>query len=307
MTIPLVSAVVPCFNTRDCVVASVRSALAQENVAVEVVVVDDGSTDGTPEAVQHAFAGDPRVRLIRQPRNRGPAVARNAGFAAARGEWTALLDSDDLWRENRLSRLLRHAQEADFIADNLMAFDVAAGIETGPVYAGLSDRFLTLRDFLLPSAADRHDFGYLQPLVRTSFLRANAITYREDVRVGEDLLFNLRILAAGGRAFYVDEPLYIYATPVGAVSRNASPHSRSPADTRPLIAALEELRAEIGEHLDAAEQEAFALRLADLAAKAPIGRFHYARARGDYLDLARLVLTEPAVRRKIVSRLLQGS
>lgn len=303
MTGPLVSAVIPCFNTRDCVARSVRSALDQQGVPVEVIVIDDGSSDGTPEAVEQAFAGDGRVRLIRQPRNMGPSAARNVGFRAARGQWTALLDSDDTWLPGRLERLLRHAHEAEFIADNLMSFDAVAGVETGAVYEGLSDRFLTFRDFMLPLAADRHDFGYLQPLVRTDFLRRYDIAYREDVRAGEDLLFNLRILASGGRAFYVDAPLYLYTTPVGAVSRGASPHSRSTADTRPLIAALEAFRDEVSARLSAPEREAFGLRLADLRAKAPIGRFHRARARGDYLDVVRLVIAEPAVRRKVIARL----
>lgn len=304
MTIPLISAVIPCFNTRDCVAGAVRSALAQQDAAVEVVVVDDGSTDGTPEEVERVFAGDPRVRVIRQPRNLGPSAARNVGFAAARGQWTALLDSDDSWRADRIDLLLRHADKADFIADNQMAYDAVAGMETGPVYRGLSDRFLTLSDFLLPTAADRHDFGYLKPIVRTDFLRRHAIAYREDVRAGEDLLFNLAILAAGGRVFYVDMPLYIYATPVGAISRSASPHSRSTADMRPLIAALEDFRDEVAGRLTAAEREAFDQRLADLRVEVPIGRFHRARARGDYLDMARLVVAEPVVRRKILARLL---
>lgn len=304
MTTPLVSVVVPCFNTRDCIVGSVKSALAQDAVPVEVLVIDDGSTDGTPEEVERAFAGDARVRLFRQSRNQGPSPARNVGFRAACGQWVALLDADDFWRPNRLSRLLEHAGGADFIADNLMAFDAMADVETGAVYSGLSDRYLTFCDFMLPQAADRHDFGYLQPIVRTDFIRRHGIFYREDVRAGEDLLFNLRVLAAGGRAFYVDEPLYIYVTPVGAISRGASPHSRSTADMRPLIAALEELRVEIGDRLGEEERAAFDLRLSDLRAKAPIGLFHRARAKRDYLGLMKLILTEPVVRRKMIVRLL---
>lgn len=305
MTDPLVSVVIPCFNTKDCVVHAVQSALAQQDIAVEVIVVDDGSTDGTAAEVERAFAGDARVHVLRQPCNMGPSAARNAGFKVARGTWTALLDSDDLWRENRLQRLLMHADEADFIADNLMGFDAAAGAETGAVYTGLSDRFLTMTDFLLPSAPDRHDFGYLQPLVRTDFIRQHHIAYREDVKAGEDLLFNLQILAAGGKAYYVDEALYIYTTPVGAISRIASPHSRSTADTRPLIAALEDVRSEFGPRLTKEEREAFELRLADLRAKAPIGRFHRARAQGKYLDMVKLFLTEPVLRRRVIGRLLR--
>lgn len=307
MTEPLVTVVIPCFNTKDCVVHAVQSALAQQNVRLEVIVVDDGSTDGTPEQVERAFAGDERVIVLRQPRNMGPSAARNVGFRAARGTWTALLDSDDLWRPDRLQRLLRHADEAEFIADNLMAFDAAAGVESGPVYHGLSDGYLTMTDFLLPAAADRHDFGYLQPLVRTDFLRRHRIAYREDVRAGEDLLFNLGILAAGGRAYYVDEPLYIYTTPVGLISGLSSPHSRSTADMRPLIAALEQARSDLWNRLSGEERQAFELRLNDLRAKAPIGRFHRARAKGRYFDMVKLFLTEPVIRRRVIARLLGGT
>ncbi len=76
------------------------SALAQEGVELEVIVVDDGSRDGT---ASHARAlGDPRVRVISQEVPRGPSAARNAGIDAARGEWVALLDDDDLWSPKKL-------------------------------------------------------------------------------------------------------------------------------------------------------------------------------------------------------------
>jgi succinoglycan biosynthesis protein ExoO len=304
---PLVSVVVPCFNTKDCAASAINSALAQVEVPVEVIVVDDGSSDGTPDMVRATFAGEERVRLFEMPANGGPSAARNAGFKLARGAWTALLDSDDLWRENRLQRLLKHDQEADFIADNLMSYDAGAARETGPVYTDLSDKFLTLTDFLLPSLPDRHDFGYLQPVIRTDFLRRHRISYREDVRAGEDLLLNLRIMVEGGRAYYVNEPLYIYTTPVGAASRSASPHSRSSADTRPLTNALEQFRVEFESRFSDEEQRAFDLRLAHLRANRAIGGFHRAKAKGDHVEMIKLMLTEPSIWRKAAERLLGKS
>ncbi|WP_417671694.1 glycosyltransferase family 2 protein [Roseibium sp.] len=301
---PTVSAVIPCFNTRDCVVTAVRSALAQVGYPVEAIVVDDGSEDGSADFVRETFHGDERVRVIALPENRGPSAARNIGFDAARGTWIGLLDSDDTWHKDRVAKLLKHADDADFIADNLMGFDAVAGIETGAVYEGLSDRLLTFLDFITPSAPDRHDFGYLQPLIRRSFLAEHKIRYREDVRAGEDLLLNLAILAAGGRAFYVNEPLYVYATPVGAVSRGASPHSRSTADTKPLIHALEEFLPRVKDKLTKEDREAYKFRLADLRAQAPIGAFHRAKANKRFGEMLSLTIREPAVRRKIVSRLL---
>jgi glycosyltransferase involved in cell wall biosynthesis len=89
--------------------AALRAALLQEGVALEVVVVDDGSRDETPERLVELT--DPRVRVIRHPRSRGVAQARNAGIAAARGKWLAFLDDDDVWSPRKL-RLQLDAAEA---------------------------------------------------------------------------------------------------------------------------------------------------------------------------------------------------
>jgi glycosyltransferase involved in cell wall biosynthesis len=108
---PDVSVVIPTHNRRRLLGQAVRSALGQVGVEVEVVVVDDGSSDGTADAV--ASLGDDRVRLIRHRRPLGVAVARNAGAGAARGAWVALLDDDDLWAPDKLWRQLEGASAAE--------------------------------------------------------------------------------------------------------------------------------------------------------------------------------------------------
>ncbi|OYW83480.1 MAG: hypothetical protein B7Z20_12545, partial [Sphingobium sp. 32-64-5] len=87
---PLFTVVIPTYNRRDTVVEAVRSALEQTVADVEVIVVDDGSTDGTPSAV--AAIGDERIHVIVQA-NGGAAAARNRGIAFARGRYVAFLDS----------------------------------------------------------------------------------------------------------------------------------------------------------------------------------------------------------------------
>jgi glycosyltransferase involved in cell wall biosynthesis len=99
---PLVSVVIPTYNRASQVTEAVASALAQTYLSVEVVVVDDGSTDATRARLRRQFGGDGRVRILHQ-RNRGPAGARNAGFAEARGAYVALLDSDDRWHPWKLA------------------------------------------------------------------------------------------------------------------------------------------------------------------------------------------------------------
>lgn len=102
----LVSVVIPVHNRRTLIVPTVRSALAQTCAPAEVIVVDDGSDDGTADVVAATF-GD-AVRLIRLPSNQGRSIARNTGWAAARGELVALLDSDDLWLRDKLARQVPH-------------------------------------------------------------------------------------------------------------------------------------------------------------------------------------------------------
>jgi glycosyltransferase involved in cell wall biosynthesis len=97
---PLVSCIVPVFNGERYLAEALDSILAQQYEPLEIIVADDGSTDGTA-AIARSY-GD-RVRVIRQP-NAGAPAARNLGLQAARGELIAFLDSDDLWHREKLAR-----------------------------------------------------------------------------------------------------------------------------------------------------------------------------------------------------------
>ncbi len=100
---PLVSVVIPAYNSARTIQPSIESALGQTVSDLEVVVVDDGSTDSTAAVV--AAINDARVKFIQQS-NGGAAAARNTGIANARGQWIAFLDADDLWLECKLERQL---------------------------------------------------------------------------------------------------------------------------------------------------------------------------------------------------------
>lgn len=101
MTDPRVSVVVPTYNRGGLLVEAVESALAQTFGDLEVLVVDDGSDDGSADAV--AELRDPRVVVLTLGHSGIPAVARNAALARARGEYVAFLDSDDVWHPDKLS------------------------------------------------------------------------------------------------------------------------------------------------------------------------------------------------------------
>jgi glycosyltransferase involved in cell wall biosynthesis len=103
MNSPLISCIVPVFNGERYLRQALDSIFAQTYRPLEVVVVDDGSTDAT--AVVVASFGD-RLRYLRQD-NQGPPVARNLGIRAAKGEYVAFLDADDLWHPEKLQRQIK--------------------------------------------------------------------------------------------------------------------------------------------------------------------------------------------------------
>lgn len=93
-----VSVIIPTHNRLDRLREALNSVLAQRDAAFEVIVIDDGSTDGTAGMLKSEF---PSVTMLTQS-NQGPAAARNRGMEAARGEWFAFLDSDDRWKKGKL-------------------------------------------------------------------------------------------------------------------------------------------------------------------------------------------------------------
>jgi glycosyltransferase involved in cell wall biosynthesis len=107
MTSPLVSCIIPVYNGERFITAAVESVLGQTHSPVELIVVDDGSTDGAVAALEQ-FTG--HLRVIAQP-NAGHAAARNTGIRASSGEFIAFLDADDLWRRDKLARQLQRIAE----------------------------------------------------------------------------------------------------------------------------------------------------------------------------------------------------
>jgi glycosyltransferase involved in cell wall biosynthesis len=97
-----VTTVIPCYNGRAYIGDAVRSVLGQTYGALEVVVVDDGSSDGSKDVVRGV--ADPRVRVVEHEVNRGIAAARNTGVREARGEYVAFLDQDDTWYPRKLEK-----------------------------------------------------------------------------------------------------------------------------------------------------------------------------------------------------------
>ena len=200
---PLVSVVTPIFNSRSTIQETIASIRSQSLEDWEVLVVDDGSTDGSIEAVQAISVGDDRIRLLENQFARGPAGARNTAIKAARGRYIAFLDSDDRWMPQKLESQIAFMQKDNvaFSYGDYLAIDADSGRELGVVRAPGS---LTYQDLLrscpigcLTVAFDQQVLGKM---------------YMPDVRRGQDWGLWLRLTKDGAvaRRYPGLEALYTY-------------------------------------------------------------------------------------------------
>lgn len=222
---PRVSVIIPAFNAAQFITGALDSVLAQTLSNIEVIVIDDASTDDTCQIVSKYMAGDTRVRLLQNAANSGPAYSRNQGINAAKAEWIALLDADDWYDKHRLEVLLTHATQhnLDFIADDQWRIEqkgdkpYATLLPQG--YLASDWGMLTLNEYLLRNPPGQNNaFGLLKPLLRRSFLKENNISYNENLRLGEDFFLYLEMLAANARAGLIAKAYYYYASRPGSLT-----------------------------------------------------------------------------------------
>jgi glycosyltransferase involved in cell wall biosynthesis len=212
------SVVIPAYNAGKYIERAVASATSQELAGLEVIVVDDHSTDDTVDRVRRMAAMDSRVSVITLPVNGGPSAARNAGVAAARGTWIALLDSDDDFLPGRLATLIALGTSvgADLVADNLLLVDEDDGSEMPMMPPGYlaAPSEIDLCGFIARNVsapgAPRTNYGFLKPLIRREFLLEHGIRYDERVRFAEDFALYVECLRAGARWWLHPTPMYSY-------------------------------------------------------------------------------------------------
>jgi succinoglycan biosynthesis protein ExoO len=204
-----VSIVIPAYNAEGFLARSVRSALQQTHPVLEVIIVDDGSSDNTCEVAEALEREDGRVTLIKLPTNGGPSKARNAGFASANGDWIAVLDADDAFLPDRLEQMMRISHDADIVADNLRYYDATRrSIDSPAVRRTSGSETVDLRSF----ADTRRTLLDLKPMLRRAFVELHHLRYPENLRHGEDFLLMLEALARGAIFRITWNPGYLYTT-----------------------------------------------------------------------------------------------
>lgn len=191
---PLVSVIMPVYNTEAYLGESLASILGQTYSPIEVICVDDGSTDGS-RGVLGSFGE--RVRIVEHPHNRGIAEARNTGIALARGTFLAFADADDLWDRRKLERQMER-----LLGDP--SLDVSFTMIENFASPDLSERERAERSF--PNGPISGQVSGTAVIRRSSFDRVGPLD--PSYRVGEFIDWMARARSAGLRAETVDEVLY---------------------------------------------------------------------------------------------------
>lgn len=223
---PVVSVLIANHNRAPFIGRAIRSALQQTIRELEIIVVDDASTDDSVRIARDYAARDNRVRVIELRANAGPAGARNAGLEVAKGDWIAILDSDDFMHPERLQRLVDEAQSsaAEICADDLLVF--GAGLTPAGFLSSRQRQLerLTFSEFIASNAIFSNEpaTGYLKPIFRRAFLQENRLRYDTALTIGEDFDLLARAFVRGARFRLLDSLGYFYRKHANSVSHRLS-------------------------------------------------------------------------------------
>ncbi len=208
-----VSIVMPAYNAESYIEDTVRRILDQTFGNFELIIVDDGSTDSTPEILDRFAAEDKRVRVIHQE-NQGEGGARIAGFEACRGDWLVSVDADDLVEPQMLDHLVKRGYEtdADVVIFRVETLDDQTGEKLPCDWAFRADSELGgvfAPEQMAPTLFNSFQNWVWNKMFRMSFLKAKGIRF-QNVRRTADLLFTCSALASAERIALLDEVLYLY-------------------------------------------------------------------------------------------------
>ena len=223
---PAVSVVLPAYNRAGSILAAVHSVLGQTFRDFELLVVDDGSSDGTIAAL--AEVSDPRVRLLANPRNMGAGAARNTGVREARAPWVAFQDSDDEWLPQKLAKqMARLDATGNRYVAAYCGMAVVGGLDNPPL--GDSSRRTSLR-YIPDSQLSAVEGDIRLALLHESLVSTQTLIARKDslLAIGgfdeslpalEDWDCAIRLAALGHFAF-VDEPLVMQHFSANSITRH---------------------------------------------------------------------------------------
>lgn len=228
-SLPLASLIIPVYNAEETLSACMESALNQSFRAIEIIAIDDASSDQSLPMLQHFAQKDARLRVIANPQNQGVAACRNAGITASRGSYLFFLDSDDFLAPQALELLLKIAAQNPcgliagncFVEQENQQFAPADLSAMQPLLNRKFDDAATL--YLAMDAVWDTVWG---KLFKAAPIKALQLAFH-DAKLGEDALFFWRFVLNSSDGFYfTDQPLYYYRRVSQSVSLTKNYNSR---------------------------------------------------------------------------------
>lgn len=208
---PVVSIVMPSFNSSAFIAEAIDSVIAQSFSDWELLLVDDASKDGTADLVRDRYGHEPRICVHALSVNRGAAAARNIAIEAARGRFIAFLDSDDIWRPTKLEVQIPSLASSDALLA-FSQYDIWSG------RPGAASRTTSVPDKLIYKDLLRgQPIGCLTAVYDTE---KTGKVYMPDIRMRQDWGLWLRLLRAGGWANGIQQNLAILRLHDGSLSAN---------------------------------------------------------------------------------------
>jgi succinoglycan biosynthesis protein ExoO len=214
----------PAFNARRTILEAVHSVLGQSWQELQLVVCDDGSTDGTAELL--AGVRDPRLVVIRNSTNCGQGASRDRAIRSTSAPWIAVVDADDGWEPERLARLMSAnpgGADAMVFDDIMMCHDTPSGMKPwrrlrGDRAFGSRSRQSRIVPFETFITAPRL---LVKPVFPARVVREHGVLH-SDRRFGEDIEYFLRLAALGVQFLYGPQPLYQYRISPGSVTASVA-------------------------------------------------------------------------------------
>ncbi len=207
----LVSVIVPAYNVASKIQRCLTSLCKQTYPKLEIIVIDDGSTDGTAEIIRNMAKRDERIRCITQ-KNKGVAAARNKGLEAAHGAYIAFCDGDDYVSPDYIGKLVecRKKRDADWVVSGFCKVIRTNCYTFGKPYQAVIVSQKAKEAFLEEWYKNQYIPTVWGKLYRGEILRKYEITFPEKWEHGEDTVFNIRYISRCKRIDFVKDPLYFY-------------------------------------------------------------------------------------------------
>ncbi|MBR2834280.1 MAG: glycosyltransferase [Coriobacteriales bacterium] len=209
MDTPLASIIIPVYNKETQLSACLTSCVEQSLQNLEIICVDDGSSDSSPQILADFAQKDARIRVISQ-KNQGAAAARNTGIKNACGTYLAFMDADDSYPSvQALEHLVNAAQKHRVqIAGGSMLIVTAEGTSDNSLHGKELDGFS--KDGLMAYADWQYDYGFYRFIFERELILANNISFPALCQF-EDPPFLVRAMIAAGSFYALKEPVYLYA------------------------------------------------------------------------------------------------